>query len=320
LTSYVVVESLIRRHEMKILMTGGTGFVGSFLTTRLLHDGNIVSILTRNQNDLKTGSLDVSFIVGDPLVPGPWQQVVNNYDAIINLAGASIFNRWTAAQKRAIRESRINTTRNIVNAIDECSGKAVTLLSASAVGYYGFHGDEELTEEAPPGDDFLATIAREWEEEALMAQKKGARVCIMRFGIVLGMPGGALGQMISLFRKFVGGPIGSGKQWFSWVHVDDLTGAFSFLLKHPELSGRFNVCSPKPVRNKELSKTIGKALHRPSLMPTPGFMVRLVLGEFGSVVLKGQKVIPRRLLENGYDFKYQDIDKAIASIVVRGKK
>jgi uncharacterized protein (TIGR01777 family) len=246
--------------------------------------------------------------------------VVNNYDAIINLAGASIFNRWTAAQKRAIRESRINTTRNIVNAIDECSGKAVTLLSASAVGYYGFHGDEELTEEAPPGDDFLATIAREWEEEALMAQKKGARVCIMRFGIVLGMPGGALGQMISLFRKFVGGPIGSGKQWFSWVHVDDLTGAFSFLLKHPELSGRFNVCSPKPVRNKELSKTIGKALHRPSLMPTPGFMVRLVLGEFGSVVLKGQKVIPRRLLENGYDFKYQDIDKAIASIVVRGKK
>jgi len=142
-------------------------------------------------------------------------------------------------------------------------------------------------------------------------------LCIMRFGIVLGMTGGALGQMISLFRKFVGGPIGSGKQWFSWVHSDDLAEVFCFLLKHPELSGAFNVCSPKPIRNRELAKAIGKALHRPSFIPTPGIMVRLVLGEFGSVVLKGQRVLPRRLLENDFVYKHQEIDGAIANIVAR---
>jgi uncharacterized protein len=305
---------------MKILITGGTGFIGSFLTTRLILDGHNVSVLIRNEKPGKTGSPDVFLIPGDPTVPGPWQQSIKNYDVIINLAGASIFSRWTAEQKKSIRESRINSTRNIVDAIDASSGKAVTLLSASAVGYYGFHGDEEVTEEVPPGGDFLATIAQEWEEEALRAKQKGVRVYITRFGIVLGTNGGVLDQMIPLFKNFIGGPIGNGKQWFSWVHVDDLTGAISFLLKHPELSGPFNVCSSKPVRNKELAKTIGKVLQRPSLMPMPSFMVRLVLGEFGSVILKGQKVIPRRLLENGYDFKYQDIDKAIASIVVRGKK
>jgi uncharacterized protein (TIGR01777 family) len=305
---------------MKILITGGTGFIGSFLTTRLILEGHKVSVLIRDEKFVKTGSPDVFLIPGDPTVPGPWQQPIKNYDAIINLAGASIFSRWTAEQKKSIRESRVNSTRNIVDAMDASSGKAVTLLSASAVGYYGFHGDEEVTENMPPGVDFLATIAQEWEEEALRAQQKGVRVCITRFGIVLGADGGVLGQMVPLFKNFIGGPIGNGEQWFSWVHVDDLTEAFSFLLKHPELSGPFNVCSPKPVRNKELAKTIGKALHRPSLMPMPGFMVRSVLGEFGSVILKGQKVIPRRLLENGYDFKYQDIDKAIVSIVVRGKK
>ncbi len=204
-----------------------------------------------------------------------------------------------------------------MESIDASSGKTITLLRTSAVGYYGFHGDEELTEEAPPGHDFLATVAREWEEEALRVQRKGVRVCITRFGIVLGTGGGALGEMIPLFKRFVGGPIGSGKQWFSWVHADDLTEVFSFLLKHPELSGPFNVCSPKPVRNRDLAKAIGKALHRPSFMPTPGFMVRLVLGEFGSVILKGQRVVPRRLIESGFVFKHQEIDEAIAGIVGR---
>jgi hypothetical protein len=193
----------------------------------------------------------------------------------------------------------------------------MTLISTSAVGYYGFHGDEELAEDAPPGHDFLATVAREWEEEALRAQQKGIKVCIARFGIVLGAGGGALGQMIPLFKKFVGGPLGGGKQWFSWVHADDLAEAFSFLLKHPELSGPFNMCSPEPVRNRDLAKAIGKALHRPSLMPAPGFMIRLVLGEFGSVLLQGQRVVPRRLLESGFVFKHPEIGEAIASIVRR---
>jgi uncharacterized protein len=298
---------------MKILITGGTGFVGSFLTTWLILDGHKVSVLSRNEKAGKALRSDIHLIPGDPAVKGAWQRTIKDYDVIINLAGASIFGRWTDRQKKLIKESRINSTRNIVEALDANPFKAVTLFSASAVGYYGFHGDEELTEEAPPGDDFLATVTQEWEEEALKAKQKGARVCIMRFGIVLEANGGVLGRMIPLFKNFLGGSIGNGTQWFSWVHIDDLTGAFSFLLKHPELSGPFNICSPTPVRNKELAKTIGKALHRPSLIPMPGIMVNLVLGEFGSVILKGQKVLPRRLLENGFIFKYQSIAEAIIS-------
>jgi uncharacterized protein (TIGR01777 family) len=190
----------------------------------------------------------------------------------------------------------------------------MTLFSTSAVGYYGFHGDEELVEDSPSGNDFLARIALEWEGGALKAREKGARVVITRFGIVMGEKGGALSQMIPLFKKYIGGPIGSGKQWFSWVHIKDLAEAFVFLLKHPEISGPVNVCSPNPVRNKDLAKALGKALHRPSFIPAPGFMVKLVLGEFGSVILEGQKVIPRRLLENGFVFQYADINKALQSI------
>ena len=302
---------------MNVLIIGGTGFIGSILTARLLRDAHEVSLLIRNKDAAHTGLRGVSFIQGDPTVRGPWQQMLRNYDAIINLAGASIFSQWTPQQKRAIRESRVSTTRNIVEALEACPSPSVTLLSASAVGYYGFHGDEELTEESPSGNDFLATIAREWEEEALKARQKGARVCLMRLGIVLGTRGGALSQMIPLFKKCVGGPIGNGKQWFSWVHATDLAEVFSFILKHPELSGAFNVCSPKPVTNSSLSKALGKALHRPSFVSAPGFMVRWVLGEFGSVLLKGQRVIPRRLMDSGFVFKYQEIDEALAELVTR---
>jgi uncharacterized protein (TIGR01777 family) len=234
---------------------------------------------------------------------------------VINLAGASIFSKWTEEHKKAIRESRVNTTRNIVEGIPSRPERPFTLFSTSAVGYYGFCGDEELVEDSPPGNDFLARIAKEWEGEALKAREKGARVVITRFGIVMGEKGRALRQMIPLFKKYIGGPIGSGKQWFSWVHIKDLVEAFTFLLKHPEISGPVNVCSPNPVRNKDLAKALGKALHKPSFIPSPGFMVKLVLGEFGSVILEGQRVIPRRLLENGFVFQYPDIDKALQSIV-----
>ena len=227
-------------------------------------------------------------------------------DVVVNLAGASIFTRWTDKQKKEIWESRTSTTRNIVEAIEVNQGRSFTLFSTSAVGYYGFHGDEELTEDSPPGDDFLATLAVAWEAEALKSQEKGARVVITRFGIVLGPGGGALGQMLPVFKRFMGGPIGNGQQWFSWVHMRDLTDAFIFLLRHTDLSGPFNLCSPYPVRNKELAKAIGKALHRPSFMPAPAFMIKLLFGEFGSVILKGQRVVPRRLLESGFSFQYPE--------------
>lgn len=183
------------------------------------------------------------------------------------------------------------------------------------MGYYGFHEDEELIESSPAGDDFLAQLACDWEAEAFFAQAKGARVVVTRFGIVLGKQGGALAQMLPLFKYFLGGPLGSGRQWFSWVHMRDLVSAFIFLLQHQEISGAVNVCSPHPVRNKELGRAIGKVLHRPAFLPAPGFMIKLILGEFGSVLLKGQRVVPSRLLEAGFRFQYPEIEDAIRSIV-----
>jgi len=300
---------------VKILITGGTGFVGSQLTVRLIQDGNEVTILTRSGKRLEKGSKGPCYLQGDPTQKGPWQEAIQDHDAVINLAGASIFAKWTEGYKRVLRESRVSTARNIVEGVSSDPAKKITLFSTSAVGYYGFCGDQELTEESPPGEDFLAQMAVEWEGEALKAKDKGARVVITRFGIVLGEKGGALGQMIPLFKKYIGGPIGSGKQWFSWVHIKDLAEAFAFLIKHPEISGPVNVCAPNPVRNKDLAKALGKALHRPSFMPAPGFMVKIVLGEFGSVILKGQRVIPKRLLDSGFAFQYPDINKALQGIL-----
>ena len=300
---------------MKILITGGTGFVGTQLTSRLIQDKSEVTIVTRSFKGAKGSLPGISYLEGDPTKKGPWQEAIKNHDAIINLAGASIFSKWTEEHKKAIRESRVSTTRNIVEGIVSRPERPFILFSTSAVGYYGFCGDEELVEDSPPGNDFLARIAKEWEGEALKARDKGARVVITRFGIVMGEKGGALSQMIPLFKKYIGGPIGSGEQWFSWVHIKDLAEAFTFLLKHPEISGPVNVCSPNPVRNKDLAKALGRALHRPSFIPAPAFMVKLVLGEFGSVILEGQRVIPRRLLENGFVFQYSDIEKALKSIL-----
>jgi uncharacterized protein (TIGR01777 family) len=265
---------------MKILIPGGTGFVGTRLTSRLIQDGNEVTILTRSGKEPEKGRAGVSYLRGDPAQKGPCQETISDHDAVINLAGASIFSRWTAAQKKAIRESRVSTTRNIVEGMAAHPEKKITLFSASAVGYYGFCGDEELNESSPHGDDFLARLAVEWEGEAVKAAKIGTRVIITRFGIILGEKGGALGQMIPLFKIYVGGPIGSGKQWFSWIHIKDLAEAFVFMMKHPEISGPVNLCSPNPVRHKDLAKALGKALHKPSFVPAPGFMVKLVLGEF----------------------------------------
>lgn len=300
---------------MKILITGGTGFVGGQLTWRLLREGFEVTILTRSLRGAKITQPNISYLEGDPTQEGPWQGKIKDHDAVINLAGTSIFAKWTEEHKKAIRKSRLSTTRNIVEGIPERDDQSFALFSASAVGYYGFHEDEELTEDSPPGNDFLAQVARDWEEEASKAKEKRARVVITRFGIVLGEKGGALGQMVPLFKKYLGGPIGSGNQWFSWIHIKDLAEAFIFLIKDPSLSGPFNFSSPNPVRNKELAKALGKILNRPSFLPAPAFLVKLVLGEFGSVILRGQRVIPRRLLAHGFQFKYAYLEEALQDIV-----
>ncbi len=298
---------------MKILMTGGTGFVGRELTSRFIREGYEVIVVSRSVKGSTETPKGTTYLQGDPIQRGPWQKAIPECDVVVNLAGASIFSRWSEEYKKLIRESRILTTRNIVEAIPP--EKKITLFSTSAVGYYGFHGDEELDEDSPPGDDFLARVAVEWEKEALKAKEKGARVVITRFGIVLGEGGGALGQMIPIFKKYIGGPIGSGRQWFSWVHIRDLAEAFVFLIKHPEIFGSVNICSPHPVKNRDLARSLGRALHRSSFLPAPGFMIKLALGEFGSVILGGQRILPRRLLEEGFVFQYPDIDKALRSII-----
>lgn len=299
---------------MKIFMTGGTGFVGTYLAGQFIREGHKITILTPPLagSELKMDGL--TYLTGNPTIKGPWQEVVRDHDVIINLAGASIFSRWTEAQKKILLSSRIDTTRHLVEALPDNS-KHITFFSTSAVGYYGFHEDEELVESSPSGDDFLAHLARDWEVEALRAQTKGAHVILTRFGIVLGRNGGALGQMLPLFKYFLGGPLGSGQQWFSWVHMADLAQAFIFLLAHKEISGAVNLCSPNPVRNKDLGKAIGKVLHRPSFLPAPGFMIELILGEFGSVLLKGQRVIPRHLLDAGFNFRYPDIEAALKNVI-----
>jgi hypothetical protein len=302
---------------MKVLITGGTGFIGRALTARLARDGHEVTIVTRSfrrAEESGPGEARISYLQGNPVERGPWQTGLESQDVIINLAGASIFSKWSAKQKKRIRGSRLNTTLNIVEGLPPNPGKPLTLISASAVGYYGFHGDEELDEHSLPGDDFLAGICREWEAEALKAAAKNVRVILTRFGIVLGEKEGALSLMARLFKLFVGGPLGSGKQWFSWIHLGDLTEAIAFLIDNPEISGPVNLCAPNPVRNKVLAETLGNALHRPSFFRAPAFMVRLVLGEFGTVILKGQRVIPRALIDHGFIFGYPELSEALREI------
>jgi uncharacterized protein (TIGR01777 family) len=298
---------------MKVLITGGLGFVGTQLSIRLLEKGHQVTVVDHSPEPRDDTPEEAIYVSGDTAVQGAWQEEIADQDAVINLAGASIFTRWNDETKKLIHDSRILTTRNVVEAMPKETVKL--LCSTSAVGYYGFRGDEKLTEEDAPGDDFLASLAVDWENEARKAEDKGVRVAITRFGIVLGKTGGALGQMIPAFKKFVGGPLGSGNQWFSWIHMEDLLNAFVFVLDNEDIKGPVNFCSPNPVRNRDLAKALGRVLRRPSFLTTPGFMLRLVLGEFGSVLLEGQRVIPAKLVKHGYAFRYPDITAALEQVV-----
>jgi uncharacterized protein (TIGR01777 family) len=298
---------------MKVFITGANGFVGQHLCRLLVEEGHSVTALVRSERAWHSLPDGVACVIGDPTRPGPWQESIAGHDAVVNLAGASVFKRWTADYKKLLRDSRILTTRHVVEAIP--AGAPLTLLSTSAVGYYGFTGDEELDESAPAGRDFLARLAVDWENEALEARRKAIRVVLPRFGVVLGSSGGALDQMTLPFRFFFGGPIGDGRQWLSWIHMDDLCRAYSFLFDHPEIEGPVNFTAPVPVRNRELATAIGKAMGRPSFMPAPGFMISLVLGEFGSVILKGQRVVPRVLETGGFSFRFPTIDTALGDLL-----
>jgi len=300
---------------MKVFITGGTGFLGAALTEKLLAEGHLVTILSRSSQKriIRAGLV---YTKGNSAMSGSWQEEIGRHDVVINLAGASIFQPWNTRNKDAIYNSRILTTRNIVDAIAKHADKKITLLSGSAVGYYGFRDNEELDESGAPGDDFLATVVNAWEAEAIKAEENGARVVLCRIGVILGRDGGALSKMLAVFKWGIGSPLGSGKQWFSWVSLPDLVNIFLYLMENKTISGPVNCTSPHPVTNREMTKALGRALHRPVILPpVPAFLLKGFLGEFSDVFVKGQKVVPEKLLKNGFVFEFPEIKEAFARLL-----
>jgi hypothetical protein len=271
---------------MNILITGGTGFIGTPLTRELRRNGHSVTVTTRS----KTVAMDKLTWNPPDLIP---QDVISTFVAVINLAGEPIApQRWSIERKKRILSSRINTTRALVESIKNANARPKVLVSASAIGYYGSHGDEYVTEDTPPAADFLADVCKQWEAEAYKARDLGVRVVTVRIGGVLEADGGALPQMALPFKFFLGGPIGSGRQWFSWIHRDDIIGIIKFALENESISGPLNLTAPNPVTNKEFSRALGRVLRRPSIVAVPGFVIKLTLGELGAVLLTGQRVLP----------------------------
>lgn len=298
---------------MNICVTGGTGFVGTRLTQRLLRHGHEVTVISsRGKSSFKNDQSPQS-LKADTTREGDWQKKMGEYDVIINLTGRTIFNYWTESYKQQIHSSRVDTTRNIVNGLPDKT--ETVLLNASAAGYYGDRGDVEQVESGPAGNDFLAKVCQDWENEALRAEKKGVRVATMRFGVVLGKGGGAIETMKTPFKLGLGGPIGNGNQWFPWIHLEDLVSAILFLMNGSDLHGAYNFTAPGQVRQKEFAKKLAGLLKRPAFMPAPSFFMRTVLGEFGKSLLLGQKVVPRALQEKGFVFQYPQLEDALEEIL-----
>ncbi|EHC11047.1 TIGR01777 family oxidoreductase [Fischerella thermalis] len=305
---------------MKVAISGATGFVGSRLVEQLHKDGHRVLVLTRNIAHAqkvfpKKAFSNVEIVAYTPTVSGTWQEAIASCDGVVNLTGEPIGEgRWTPERKQEILNSRKLTTQKIVEAIAKADPQPSVLVNASAIGYYGTSETATFDETSPSGNDFLAQVCQAWEAEATKVTQAGVRLVILRFGIVLGL-GGALGKMITPFKLFAGGPIGSGKQWFSWIHIDDLVNLIIQALTKPEMSGVYNATAPHPVRMSELSTTMGKVMHRPSWLPVPDFAIEALLGEGAVVVLEGQQVLPKRTLESGFEFQYPDLQPALETIL-----
>jgi uncharacterized protein len=287
---------------MRVLVTGGTGFVGAPLCHALRGAGHAVHVVTRHPE-----AADGTGVAWDDI-----GQAVREAEAVVNLAGEPIAaRRWTEERKRRIRDSRVEATRRLVAAIAASEPRPAVLLSASAVGYYGPHGDEPLDETAGPGSDFLAQVCTAWESEALGAERAGVRVVRLRLGVVLAADGGALARMLPPFRAFVGGPIGSGRQWMSWIHRDDVTGLVVAALENDRWHGAVNATAPEPVTNAGFARALGRTLSRPAVLRTPATVLRLALGEMAEMLLTGQRVLPRVAEERGYRWRYPTLAPAL---------
>jgi hypothetical protein len=304
---------------MKIAITGATGFVGSKLVEKLAEDNQII-ILTRNSEKAKkvfpiTAFPNLEIVSYSATKSGEWQNKIDGCDAVINLAGAPIAERWTESYKQIIVESRQLGARKIVEAIEKSTSKPKVLINPSAIGYYGVSETATFTETSPSGNDFLAQVCQVWEAEAEKVRELGVRLVIFRFGIVLGN-GGALAKMITPFKIFAGGPLGSGKQWFSWIHRDDLVSLIIEALQRSDIEGTFNATAPYPVTMNELCKTLGEVMNRPSWLPVPSFALELLLGDGAKVVLEGQKVLPQKIEDTmGFNFQYPTLKPALKQII-----
>jgi hypothetical protein len=297
---------------MNVTLTGATGLIGTRLVRALRDRGDAVTVLSRSP-DRARAALGVDAVAWDPTAgPAPGEALAGRH-AVVHLAGEPVAQRWSAKAKRAIHESRETGTRNLVEGLRTAgAGGPQVLVSSSAVGYYGKHGDEPVPESTPAGDDFLAGVCSVWEAEAQRAATMGVRTVTIRTGVVLDTSGGALKTMLPPFKMGVGGPVAGGDQYLPWIHVDDLVGIYLKALDDPSWSGAYNGTAPTPVTNKEFSKALGRALHRPAVAPVPGFALRLLYGDMAEIVTEGQRAVPERALAGGYAFAHPDLGEALA--------
>jgi uncharacterized protein len=298
---------------MNITITGATGFIGRRLIDRLANERHQLHALSRHTN-VNFGDRAVWISKWDPMTEDPPAEALANADAIVHLAGEPVAQRWTSEVKTKIRETRVQSTRRLVQALAARPNRPSALVCASAIGIYGSRGDEILTESSAPANDFLGEVCQAWEREARMAEALGVRVASIRIGIVLGRGGGALEKMLPAFKAFAGGKIGSGKQWMSWIHLDDVAGIFHHALTNP-MSGVFNATAPNPVTNSQFTSELAKALGRPALFPVPGIALKAMFGEMSEVLLGSQRVLPRATEAAGYKFQYPELAPALRSIL-----
>ena len=307
---------------MRVIITGGTGLIGRAVSADLAAAGHEVVLLSRGPGGVTGLAGNVRAEKWDGRTADGWANLADGAGAIVNLAGANISGdglmptRWNAARKRLIRESRLNAGRAVVEAVEQVRRKPGVVIQASGVGFYGPRSDEPITEDSAPGQGFLAVFAAaEWEPSTAPVEAMRVRRAIIRTGVVLSKAGGALRPMLLQHRLFAGGPMGNGKQWLSWIHLEDEARAIRFLIENPAASGAFNLVAPQAVTNAEFSRALGRALHRPSWLPLPSAIMRVAFGEVSDLLLTGQRVLPKRLLDQGFQFRFQEIGPALSEAV-----
>lgn len=305
---------------MKVIVTGATGFIGSRLCETLAASGHEPVALSRRPSDAQYRlSALADAYEWSPMDGPPPLEAFEGVAAVVHLAGESVSGRWSPEKKRAIRESRVRGTCHLVDALEQLEDKPGVLVSASGINVYGDRGEEELAEDAELGSGFLAQVGIDWEAEARRAEEVGVRVVNPRIGIVLGPNGGALQAMLTPFKLGVGGPMGSGRQWWAWVHRDDVVGIIQHAIEHDEIRGPINATAPNPTRQRDFAKTLGRVLTRPAFVPAPTFALKLLLGEFSQELLGSQRVLPERAQQTGYAFGYPELEPALRTILESGR-